>query len=107
MSMDIMRFASIAVICTLLVRAQPLSAATALPEFAYRQLTVRFVGADAKPLAGASIYGFCRELNLLWPRRDDAEVERNTYFWQDEFLEKTDASGTVKVTVPLRLVTTV
>src|SRR5689334_15330664 len=98
MSMGIMRLASIALICPLLFCAQRLSAVTALPEFAYRQFTVRFVGADGKPVAGASVYGFCRELNLLWPRRDDADVERNTYFWQDEFLEKTDSSGSVKVT---------
>ena len=71
-----------------------------LPEFAYQDFTLRVLQADGTPVAGAAVYGFCPETNLLWPRRSDVEVARNSRVWEDAFLEKTGADGSVKVTVP-------
>jgi len=74
--------------------------AGALPEFAYRDLTVEFTQADGKPVPKASVYGFCRELNLVWPRRDHEVGGRNDVLWHESFLGKTDEHGTVKMTLP-------
>jgi hypothetical protein len=71
-----------------------------LPEFAYQQFTVRFVRSDGKPLAGASIYGFCREFNLIWPRNDREVSERISPLWDPSFLATTDNDGTAPVKVP-------
>src|SRR5690242_12255436 len=71
-----------------------------LPQFAYRGFTVRFVGADGKPVAGASLYGFCREYNLIWPRTDEDFSERTSPLWQSSFLAKTDKDGTAVVKAP-------
>src|SRR6266487_5050577 len=73
---------------------------SALAEFAYRELSVRLTDAEGKPVGGASIYGFCRELNLIWPRRDEDVSERNSVIWQESFLDKTGADGRAKVIVP-------
>src|SRR5438093_8765597 len=73
---------------------------SALPDFAYREFHVRLVREDGQPVAGAKIYGFCRELNLVWPRLNEEEAERNSTIWQESFLEKTDNDGRVKVRVP-------
>src|SRR5689334_1072842 len=74
-------------------------AASALPEFAYREINVKFVRADGKPVSGASIYGFCRELNLLWPRQDHL-MKNNAILWDESFLGKTGTDGRLKATVP-------
>jgi len=76
------------------------SAAPALPEFAYRQLNLTVKDADGRPLAGASVYGYCHELNLWWPRLDEEFENRNDVVWHESYLGKTDANGSAKITVP-------
>jgi len=71
-----------------------------LPEFAYQNLSLRVVRADGKPVAGALVYGFCRDLNLLWPRGEQNDTERNSWVWEDSFLEKTDKAGQASIKVP-------
>src|ERR1039457_3673577 len=75
-------------------------AADVLPEFAFHEINLKFAQADGKPVSGASIYGFCRELNLIWPRRDHELEGRNDVLWDESFLGKTDTNGIVKVIVP-------
>jgi hypothetical protein len=72
----------------------------ALRGFEYREITINFVQSGGTPVAGASIYGFCREFNLLWPRRDHEMAGRNDVIWDESFLGKTGLDGSVKVTVP-------
>jgi hypothetical protein len=79
---------------------EPAILPAALPEFQYMQLTLRCVQADGRPLAGASVYGFCRQLNLIWPRRDRELNGRNDVLWDESYLGKTDAGGMASVTVP-------
>ena len=79
------------------LRALP---AEALREFTYRELNLTVVRADGRPMAGASVYGFCRELNLLWPRIDTEVGGRNDLIWHQSCPGKTGANGSVKVTVP-------
>src|SRR5580658_5823096 len=50
--------------------------AEALPEFAYRAINVQCVQADGRPVSNACIYGFCRELNVIWPRKDREALGR-------------------------------
>lgn len=57
--------------------AQTSFAASASSDFAYRHVTLHVESADAQPLAKASIYGFCRDLNLLWPRCDAEAAGRD------------------------------
>jgi hypothetical protein len=75
-------------------------AGEALPEFAYQNLTVRFVRSGGTPVAGASVYGFCREYNLIWPRNDEDFSERSSPLWQQSFVAKTEKDGTAAVKVP-------
>ncbi|HEY2760962.1 MAG TPA: hypothetical protein VGI75_09465, partial [Pirellulales bacterium] len=75
-------------------------AAVSLPEFTYREISVRFVLADGTPVAGGSIYGFCRDLNLVWPRRDHEVEGRNDVLWSESFLAKTGADGSIKAKIP-------
>ena len=42
---------------------------------------------------GVQVYGFCRDLNLIWPRRDKEVAGRNDIIWQETFLGKTGADG--------------
>jgi hypothetical protein len=79
---------------------RPTAAADALPEFAYRDVRLKFTQADSKPIADASIYGFCRELNLIWPRRDHEMKGHNDVLWDESFLGKTGPDGLVKATLP-------
>jgi hypothetical protein len=77
----------------------PLRAASALPAFAFRKHTLSLATADGKPVPGASVYGFCREYGLLWPR-PDADVGRDRddgITWE---LGTTDKNGTISVLVP-------
>lgn len=74
--------------------------ADVLPAFAYRDVRLEFTQADRKPIASGSIYGFCRELNLIWPRRDHEMQGRNDVLWDDSFLGKTDSDGFAKAALP-------
>src|SRR4051812_10917488 len=76
------------------------SAAATLTEFAYREFTVSVTQADGRPCAGVTLYGFCRELNLVWPRRDKEFEGRNDVLWHDSYLAKTGADGRARVIVP-------
>ena len=71
----------------------------ALAEFVYRDLTLRVMRADGTPLAGATIYGFCPDLNLIWPRAGD-EADRTGVIVDTSTVQKSGDDGTVKVTVP-------
>jgi hypothetical protein len=90
------------VVVAVLFAAPPalLRAAAPLQEFAYRELTVRVCQADGRPAAGIPLYGFCRELNLVWPRHDAEWQGRNDIVWTEAYLARTGADGRVKVTVP-------
>ena len=72
----------------------------ALPQFAYRELTLIVVQADGRPIPDASVYGFCREFNLICPRRDHELEGRNDVVWNEAYLGKTGPDGTIKLTVP-------
>src|SRR5690242_4527926 len=90
-----------AILITLVsARRAPDAPTKPLAEFAYRTLTLRCSRADGTPPAGASVYGFCRDLNLIWPRRDDNEAERNSVVWQSSYLHQTAADGAARITVP-------
>src|ERR1700761_3005915 len=75
------------------VSCQLVTAAGTLPEFAYHEVHLKFTQADGKPVTNASIYGWCRELNLIWPRRDQEFKGRNGVLWDDSFLGKTGSDG--------------
>ena len=81
------------------VTTNVLSAAP-LPQFAYRDVTLHVACPDGAPVAAAAIYGFCKDLNLIWPRRDHEVRDRNDILWQDSFLGKTGNDGNVKATLP-------
>lgn len=71
--------------------------AEALDEFAYRKIRVEFVDKEGRPLSGASVYGYCRDLHLLWPR-----INGNQYSqpWQESYLGNTDEVGILSGQVP-------
>jgi hypothetical protein len=71
----------------------------ALPGFVYRDFTLRVARADGTPLAGATVYGFCPDLNLIWPRAGD-EADRTGAIVDIATVQKTGNDGSVKVTVP-------
>ncbi|MHC4604299.1 MAG: hypothetical protein ACYS6W_13315, partial [Planctomycetota bacterium] len=77
-------------------------AASAIPaetvdEFAYRKIRVELVDNDGRPLRGASVYGYCRDLHLLWPR-----INGNQYSqpWDESYLGNTDELGILSGQVP-------
>jgi hypothetical protein len=72
----------------------------ALPAFAYQQITLGFVQLNGEPVAKARVYGFCRELNLLWPRRDHELAGRNDIVWDEAYLGDTGANGAATATLP-------
>ncbi len=79
----------------------PRSFAAGLPEFAYREVTLKVLRKDGKPVAGALVYGWCRELKLIWrPGRDHELRGRDDVLWTESYLGKTDSDGSVKATVP-------
>jgi hypothetical protein len=71
-----------------------------LPAFAYREITVSVVQADGNPVAGASIYGFCRDLNLVWPRPVDDREWAGPDVWLHSYLGQTDANGKIRAKIP-------
>jgi len=81
--MKIPRFIFSGVLLLILGDATSVLAADALPEFAYRSVTLTLTGMDRKPIAQASIYGFCRELNLVCPRRDEELLGRDDVVWDE------------------------
>src|SRR5262245_29770069 len=82
-----------------IVSAGVATAGEVLPEFAYQEFTIRFVHADGTPVAGASVYGFCREFNLIWPRNDEFP-EKMSPLWRPSFVATTDKHGSAAVKVP-------
>src|SRR5438046_2510454 len=70
----------------------------ALAEFVYRDFTLRVTRADGTPLAGATVYGFCPDLNLIWPRAGD-EADRTGVIVDTAMVQKSGDDGTLKVTV--------
>jgi hypothetical protein len=71
-----------------------------LPEFAFHQFTVAVQQADGRPAAGVAVYGWCPELNLIWPRRDKELEGRNDILWHESYLGHTGADGRVQVIAP-------
>jgi hypothetical protein len=98
--MTIRRFIFSSVLLLVLGDATCVLTADVLPEFAYRSVSVSLTGLDRKPIAQASIYGFCRELNLVCPRRDEELPGRDDVVWDESYLGRTDESGTAKVVIP-------
>lgn len=76
------------------------AASPPVPEFAMRTCTVAVVQADGRPAAGIAVYGWCPELNLIWPRRDQEPEGRNDVLWRESYLDRTGADGCVQVVVP-------
>jgi len=74
--------------------------ATALPAFTYRQVTLSVVQADGKPVAGACLYGFCRDLNLVWPRPADDNQWAGVEVWRQSYLGRTDQNGKIEAKIP-------
>ena len=64
--------------------------AEALDEFAYRKIQVAFLDIDGSPVSGASVYGYCRNLHLLWPRINDHQYSKP---WQESYLGNTGQAG--------------
>jgi len=58
------------------------------------------VQADGNPVAGASIYGFCRDLNLIWPRPVDDRQWAGPDVWLHSYLGQTDANGKIHAKIP-------
>jgi len=91
---------------TLLVPALSLVAVAAgavtpaLPEFAYQKVTLNVVQADGSPVAGATIYGFCTNLNLVWPRAMTDAQWSETNIWHRSYFGKTDKNGKIEATIP-------
>ena len=72
-----------------------------LREFAYHEMSVLVVGPDAKPMPNASVYGYCRELNLVCPRYDKSLDDWGHFIrWHESFLGRTGMNGVVRVVVP-------
>jgi len=63
-------------------------ATDAFSEFAYRDIQVQLLDAKGHAVAHAAVYGFCRELNLICPRRDEEPKGHNDVLWRDSFLGK-------------------
>lgn len=87
------------VLTALLVWVFAASAAPAetLDEFAYRKIRVELVDKDGSPVSGASVYGYCRDMHLLWPR-----INGNQYSqpWHESYLGNTDEVGILSGQVP-------
>lgn len=77
----------------------PVSAKT-LPAFAFRQVTLSVVQADGSPVPNASVYGFCRDLNLVWPRPTSDSQWANISVWHPSFLGQTGEDGSVTAKIP-------
>src|ERR1700733_7761917 len=77
-----------------------LFAGEVLPEFAYREVTLHVTQVDGTPVPGASIYGFCPGLNLVWPRKAHKVEGHDDVLWQESFLGRTGADGSIKAMVP-------
>jgi hypothetical protein len=79
------------------VFAASATAAEVLDEFAYRKIRVEVVDNDGRPLRGASVYGYCRDMHLLWPR-----INGNQYSqpWHESYLGNTDKAGVLAGQVP-------
>src|SRR5262249_66558 len=71
----------------------------ALQEFVYRDMTLRVTHADGTPVSGATVYGFCPDLNLLWPRADE-DADRTGAIVDLSSVQRSGNDGTVKVTAP-------
>ncbi len=82
------------------VKPQPAAIGKALPAFAYRSVTLSVVQADGNPVAGAVIYGFCRDLNLVWPRPATDSEWNDPKIWRQTYLGKTDRNGKIGAKIP-------
>ncbi len=71
--------------------------AEVLDEFAYRKIQVELVDNDRRPISGASVYGYCRNLHLLWPRINDHQYSKP---WQESYLGNTGEAGILSGQVP-------
>jgi len=79
------------------VFAASATAAETLDEFAYRKIRVEFVDKESRPVSGASVYGYCRDMHLLWPRINDNQYSQP---WQESYLGNTDEAGILAGQVP-------
>ena len=80
--------------------SKPTAAPKIQPGFAFHQVTIQVAQAGGQPVAGASLYGFCRELNLIWPRpKSDAEWA-DVNVWHQSYLGKTDSHGRITANIP-------
>ena len=66
-----------------------------LEEFEYRPVQIKLVGLDNRPVAGARVYGYCRDLHLIWPETDKVRPP-----WDERFLGTTGRDGSVTGRVP-------
>jgi len=71
--------------------------AEAADEFAYRKIRVELIDKDDSPVSGASVYGYCRDMHLLWPRINDHQYSQP---WQESYLGNTDELGILSGQVP-------
>lgn len=75
-------------------------AADTLSKFAYQEITIIVTQKDGIPVPEAAVYGFCKELNLVCPRRDNELDDRNDILWHESYLGRTDQDGKLRVTLP-------
>src|ERR1039458_1938458 len=52
----------------------PSLAGTPLPQFRYQTIHISLCDLSGKPVPSAYVYGYCKDLNLLWPRSDVREM---------------------------------
>ncbi len=71
--------------------------AETLDEFAYRKIRVKLVDKKGRGVSGASVYGYCRDMHLLWPRINDNQYSQP---WQESYLGNTDETGVLTGQVP-------
>jgi len=74
-------------------------ATDAFSEFAYRDIQVQLLDAKGHAVAHAAVYGFCRELNLICPRRDEEPKGHNDVLWRDSFLGKTGEDAIARMQI--------
>lgn len=83
--------------CSLLFSITMLSSAEPLKEFQLCNGSIKVTDITGKPVKDVAVYGYCKELDLLWPRTPDNQY---SLAWGQEFFARTNDEGTVRAEVP-------
>ena len=84
--------------------ASDLFPAQPLHEFAYRDVQIALLSFEGRAVAGASIYGYCPDFNLIWPTTDREDTKNDPrqhhFLWKEAYLGKTGRDGMIAARVP-------